>query len=189
MRLESSGPAGTFAIMSGTTQLRSLLETSEPPGLGPGPRAGHWPKEKVTAAVKACSVSLKPGREELVRALALLWHDHLDEAHAIVQDMAGADGAFVHGIMHRREPDYGNAKYWFRRVGDHAAFGELAQRVSAFLAAEKQSALQPRLLPQGHWDPFAFVDQCEAVGEEEQVGRVRHIQRLETETLLDYVGA
>ena len=49
-----------------------------------------------------------------------LLYDELDESHTISQALETPTGSYWHGIMHRREPDYGNAKYWFRRVGDHA---------------------------------------------------------------------
>jgi hypothetical protein len=39
----------------------------------------------------------------------------------------------VHAIMHRREPDPWNSKYWWRRVGAHPCFPELARRAGAFL--------------------------------------------------------
>ena len=59
---------------------------------------------------------------EMARAcLAALWlyHDFLDESHRISQSLHGREGSYWHGIMHRREGDYANAKYWFRRVGAH----------------------------------------------------------------------
>ena len=40
-----------------------------------------------------------------------------DQSHSISQDISSVEGSFWHGIMHRQEPDPGNAGYWFRRVG------------------------------------------------------------------------
>jgi hypothetical protein len=59
---------------------------------------------------------------EMARAcLAGLWlyHDFLDEAHRISQALHSREGSYWHGIMHRREGGFANAKYWFRRAGSH----------------------------------------------------------------------
>src|SRR5690554_1595201 len=48
-----------------------------------------------------------------------LYIDELDRSHTISQRMHDATGSFWHGIMHRREGDFGNSHYWFRRTGDH----------------------------------------------------------------------
>src|SRR5439155_4537203 len=107
--------------MSGMDAIQKLLATPEPPDLGPGPRPGVETEghlnRKLDEALRQTKLSI--ARQQLIRALVLLWHDHLDAAHVIAQEIESADGAFIHGIMHRREPDYGNAKYWFRRVGEH----------------------------------------------------------------------
>src|SRR5262245_28801149 len=44
--------------------------------------------------------------------LAAVWlvHDFLDESHAISQHVDTPSGSFWHGILHRREGDYSNAK-------------------------------------------------------------------------------
>jgi hypothetical protein len=108
--------------------------------------------------------------------LAALWllHDFLDEAHAIAQDIDTAEGSWWHAIMHRREGDYWNSKYWLRRVGRHPAFATLNDRLIG------------RGLPV--WDPFVFVDQCERAarggGELEEI--CRETQREEWHVLFEY---
>ncbi len=59
--------------------------------------------------------------------LALWWDGHGDweRAHKVAQDVAGADGAWVHAYLHRKEGDAGNAAYWYRQAGRRAASGEL----------------------------------------------------------------
>lgn len=54
-----------------------------------------------------------------------LYVDELERSHRISQGLSGATGAFWHGIMHRREGDFGNSHYWFHRVGRHPAMAWL----------------------------------------------------------------
>lgn len=78
--------------------------------------------------------------ESLPEPTAALWHDRKgewDRAHEIVQDLQGADAAWVHAYLHRKEGDLGNARYWYRRAGKPEFTGSLdsewRQIVSALL--------------------------------------------------------
>ena len=98
-----------------------------------------------------------------------LLYDFLDESHTISQNIPSAEGSFWHGIMHRREGDFSNAKYWFRKVGPHPVFAELAD----------------------DWDPYDFVDQCQSAlrsGGEAAV-QCRELQQREWEHLFAYCYA
>ena len=56
--------------------------------------------------------------------LRALWHDakgDWDEAHRIAQDVTGADGAWVHAYLHRKEGDLSNARYWYQQAGQPTA--------------------------------------------------------------------
>ena len=162
--------------------IEGLLQTAQPPELGPGKRPGT---QSVAELDRAIGASASP----MARATVLLWHDHLNEAHEIVQDVDTTDGSYLHAIMHRREPDYGNAKYWFRRVGQHPCFKPLADEAKKILV--KETALLGRLLPRGEWDAFAFVDACEQAAKAKLTGAqaelLRQIQAAELRLLLDRV--
>lgn len=58
--------------------------------------------------------------------LALWWDAKGDwaKAHEVAQDVEGADGAWVHAYLHRKEGDVGNAGYWYRRAGREVATGD-----------------------------------------------------------------
>lgn len=53
-----------------------------------------------------------------MRAIDLALAGNWDEAHAIVQKLEGDPRAnHIHGLLHRKEGDEANARYWFRRAG------------------------------------------------------------------------
>lgn len=106
-----------------------------------------------------------------LKAGLYLINDFFEESHSCSQSIEGMGphhtGDYWHAILHRREPDYGNSKYWFRHVGRHPIFAELApiaiRRIDGAQGAVS-SKLQPwkaRLISENRWDPFAFVDLCE----------------------------
>jgi hypothetical protein len=121
----------------------------------------------------------------------LLLYDGLDESHAISQDLADSTGSYWHGIMHRREPDYSNAKYWFARVGSHPVYPAVAKAASALVQEAKTAQVWPaaqRLLNQESWQADTFVDLCRtAKSAGPAADRLcRQIQRKETELLLEF---
>jgi hypothetical protein len=96
------------------------------------------------------------------RAGLWLRFDFLDQSHEISQEIHTPTGSFWHAILHRREPDWSNAKYWFHRVGEHAIFANLA-RQAAEIAGEFALESKSTWLAHGAvWDPLRFVDLCEA---------------------------
>lgn len=154
----------------------AALFTPRLPALGPG-----VPNEPVRAALAAFTF----GSSDMARcAHAALWlhHDFLHESHDISQGVDTPTGSYLHAVMHRREPDAVNSKYWWRRVGSHPVFADLAT------AAAELSYLKAGT----GWDPSRFVDDCEAArgrggGREELLTRV---QAAELELVLRFcVGA
>ncbi|MCU1239005.1 MAG: hypothetical protein JWP63_6972 [Candidatus Solibacter sp.] len=97
-----------------------------------------------------------PGARELIssakvtplqRAALYVYCDLWNDAHETAQEIDTPDGSYWHAIVHRQEPDPGNAAYWFRQVGTHPIFPALRTA-----AAEIGLPVGPA------WDPFAFID-------------------------------
>ena len=86
-----------------------------------------------------------------------LWIDGLDESHTISQALPSATGSFWHAIMHRREGDFSNAKYWYARCRHHPVLHDLPVHVEANLGGPSGLKGSERLA-RGGWEPDALVD-------------------------------
>jgi hypothetical protein len=117
-----------------------------------------------------------------------LYFSCLDEAHEIAQTLETPEGSYWHAIMHRQEPDAGNAAYWFRRVGRHAVFPDLHDEAGRIVAAHPSAGVHLG----DRWDPFAFVDLCEKARREpgsEREAVARQMQRAEWQLLFHYCAS
>lgn len=138
-------------------------------------RPGTRSISEITKEVDALGV--KAEKRQLVAAAALLWHDHFEASHTIAQDISNVDGSLLHGILHRREPDYMNARYWFRRVPSHRSFACLAEKAET-ISAEFG----------GNWNALGFIDYVEQAMRERNAARektAREIQAAEIRCFLE----
>ena len=62
---------------------------------------------------------------DAIKAGLWLYVDELDRSHGYSQSIHTPTGSFWHAIMHRREGDFSNAKYWYRKAGAHPAMGHI----------------------------------------------------------------
>lgn len=126
-------------------------------------------------------------RTAALRSVLFLWNDCLTDSHALSQTITTATGSYLHGIMHRREPDYANARYWFRRVGRHALFPAVRTVALAVARTGGAEALGAAIAGRPHWDPFRMIDWCaeEERGTGPRAAVVRAIQHQELRLLVE----
>ena len=160
------------------------------PPLGPGTPNQQFQSKLGTLNIDTAIAPVAVhDRDMAACCLAGLWllHGYLDESHAISQEIETPSGSYWHGLMHRREPDYVNSRYWFRRVGRYPTFDVLCQKVNAMVGPDAPAMAQ-FLAKQSTWDPFTFTDLCAtaAEGPEPLTKLCRQVQQCEWQLLFEY---
>ncbi|HET6422148.1 MAG TPA: hypothetical protein VFG20_00610, partial [Planctomycetaceae bacterium] len=174
---DGEGPVNLSEIILRQTsylvaQTRQSVKRHPRCALGPGKESAL--PEWLIRCITATANQLPGGTAErtAVAAGLHLLYDDLDGSHSLAQTAEGQgkhrNADYWHAIMHRREPDYGNAKYWFRRVGAHVLLDRVRSHFD-FVRERIPSALleqwADRLVTSAGWNPLAFVDACEAASE------------------------
>lgn len=146
-------------------QIAACLTDNSTMPLGPGaPNQGF--KIKLTAlTIENAFVPNEIVNTDMAKCcLSALWlyHNFLGESHKISQELETQEGSYWHAIMHRREPDFWNSKYWFRRVGQHPIFPKLHKNATV-LVESRPDVEADFPMNKKEWDAFLFVDLCEKV--------------------------
>ena len=111
----------------------------------------------------------------------------LDRSHSISQKLDTAEGSFWHAIMHRREGDYWNSKYWFKQFSHHPIYNDLLAGAQLVISSEKSGKLK-KILSSRSWDAGLYVDLVEecCAKDSSLAGKCQQIQALEWQLLFSY---
>ena len=152
-------------------ELAELIQAAPMPGLAAGPKC-----QATFGRVQTLLRSHPRLAGGLTEAAAWLLAGDLDRSHEVSQGMESPEAAYWHGIMHRREGDFWNAKYWFRKAGKHPVFSELAGEIGQLTSGVDSATMLERSESQPSskfWShvppdlsdaaklPSALVDDCE----------------------------
>ena len=161
--------ADAFSAVSPT--LIAAIHQAETPGLADQPRDTTLTELLQSTGPRDLLGDVPARRHPECMAGLWLLAGHLDRSHTFSQSIDNAEGSFWHGIMHRREGDFGNAKYWFRQVGRHSVLDQLAQPEE-----------------DGYRDPAQFVDRCRKalLNEGSERSRLERVQWNEWQHLMAY---
>jgi hypothetical protein len=122
----------------------------------------------------------RPGVVPFVRSLLLVAAGDLELAHILVQEASNAEGTYIHGIVHRTEGDFDNARYWFGRTAVHPAAAEIYR---------KAAANSPKIASCTTWDPILVTDWVEASKSTGADEELRAVLAIEAEVLLEHFAS
>jgi hypothetical protein len=121
----------------------------------------------------------RPEVVPFVRSLLLLAAGDLERAHRLVQDASNADGTYIHGMVHRVEGDFDNARYWFRRTAVHPAAAEIYRHAAAN---------SPKVAGWTTFDPISLTDWVEASRKTGADEELRAVLAIEAEVMFEHLG-
>jgi hypothetical protein len=130
-----------------------------------------------------------------LKSALFLWNDDLDSCHAIAQEIRNPTGSYLHAVMHRREPDYSNSKYWFGQIGAHPVFSRVREAALGALneapaPSEELSQLAREFRDSAVWDAARMVDACQDAARRDApadvVGYLTRLQREEIALLAEF---
>ena len=116
-------------------------------------------------AAKAVASS---GLNPLAQGALYLYLDCFEEAHNVANEREGTwEGNWLHAMLHRREPDAVNSKYWYARVkAPEGAYRSIGWAVLEVLGQKPPKGFED-LARKVHksclWEPDPFVDLCDKV--------------------------
>lgn len=108
--------------------------------------------------------AVEEAKTPALRAAIWLYVDDLERSHVISQNINTNTGSFWHAIMHRREGDFPNSRYWLRMMRSHPVLNDAA-------------------LVKIGYDPVFFISQVE---QNPSDPTLVHIQRAEWKALFDW---
>ena len=139
--IPASWPAQIKSVFENSSSFQGIIAPRNPSPSPNGPAN--------TLAREASSHEKHALKRRLLEAFLLYALDDIHAAHSIFQEEDSFFGSYGHGMMHRREGDFWNANYWFRRAGNprRLCFPE-NQSPAEITALCEKAAASPKTLPQ-----------------------------------------
>jgi hypothetical protein len=130
----------------------------------------------------------RPGRNAALNVLSAESADTPSGKGGQQLQAAAETFSFWHAIMHRREGDFSNSKYWYAKADEHPILPSIGVHVGTAINHLPADKSLLRVL-RGGWDPDAFVDLVEDVSSrpgDPRLPAVVAIQRIEWQMLFDH---
>ena len=135
--------------------------------------------QRITAAEDHEIARANGPKTRCIRSLLYVLVGGMEQAHRIVQELSTSDAAYIHGMIHRIDDDFDNARYWFRRAGMEPAAAEMYRR-----AAANSLTFASRSI----WDPILLTNMLEKSRNAEVTDELRTILTVEFEVMLQFLS-